>query len=62
MSGSSSVPEPTFGENGFVIPSENDVLSGALADINAAFGGGLNLALSTPQGQLASSFAAIIGE
>jgi hypothetical protein len=31
------------------------------ADIDQAFGGGLNPALETPQGQLASSFAAIKG-
>ena len=31
------------------------------ADINAAFGGNLNQALNTPQGQLASSIAAILG-
>ena len=32
-----------------------------MADINAAFGGGLNQSLSSPQGQLATSIAAIIG-
>jgi uncharacterized phage protein gp47/JayE len=39
------------------------VLAGALADINSAFGGGLNVTnLSTPQGQLATSMAAIIAD
>lgn len=57
-----SVPQPTFGPNGFVAPSEADVLAGVQADIDAAFGGGLNPALSTPQGQLASSETAIIGD
>lgn len=61
MSGTSSVPEPTFGPNGFIIPSETDILAGRQADINAAFGGGLNPALETPQGQLASSDTAVIG-
>lgn len=56
-----SVPKVTFGPNGFMAPSEADVLAGVQADINAAFGGGLNPALDTPQGQLASSEAAIIG-
>jgi hypothetical protein len=38
------------------------VLAGAMADVNAAFGGTLNMALETPQGQLASSLAAIISD
>ncbi|HNF64011.1 MAG TPA: baseplate J/gp47 family protein, partial [Rhodocyclaceae bacterium] len=37
-------------------------MAGVQADINAAFGGGLNPALETPQGQLASSQAAVIGD
>jgi uncharacterized phage protein gp47/JayE len=57
----SNVPVPTFGPAGFVAPDETDVLSGVQADINAAFGGELNPALETPQGQLASSMAACIG-
>lgn len=57
-----SVPQPTFGPNGFVPPDEADILDGVRADIDAAFGGGLNPALSTPQGQLASSQTAIIGD
>jgi hypothetical protein len=56
-----NVPGITFGPNGFVAPSEQDVLTGMQADIDAAFGGGLNPALETPQGQLASSFTAITG-
>jgi hypothetical protein len=58
----SSVPKIQFTPAGVVIPSEADVLAGVQADINAAFGGGLNPALETPQGQLASSQAAIIGD
>jgi hypothetical protein len=50
-----------FGATGFVGPAESAILAGTLADINAAFGGNLNPGLSTPQGQLASSEAAIIG-
>eukprot|EP00919_Chromeraceae_sp_WS-2016_P029700 GHVR01070670.1.p1 GENE.GHVR01070670.1~~GHVR01070670.1.p1 ORF type:complete len:170 (+),score=8.30 GHVR01070670.1:53-562(+) len=57
-----NVPRPTFGPNGFIIPQESAVLAGVLADFQAAFGGGLNPALETPQGQLASSEAAIVGD
>lgn len=56
-----NVPTPTFGATGFVPPAEAAILAGVQADINAAFGGGLNQSLETPQGQLASSMAAIIG-
>lgn len=61
MSGS-SVPEPTFGPLGFIAPSEADILAGVLTDMNAAFGGNMNPALNTPQGQLATSQTAIIGD
>lgn len=61
MTVSTNVPKPAFGDNGFVAPSEQVVLAGVQADINAAFGGGVNPALSTPQGQLASSTTAMIG-
>lgn len=56
-----NVPQPTFGASGYLAPAESAVLAGVLADINAAFGGNLNPALTTPQGQLASSIAAVIG-
>lgn len=62
MSGTTSVPQPTFGPNGFIAPAESAVLAGVQADTNAAFGGNLNPALNTPQGQLASSLTAIIGD
>lgn len=55
-----SVPSPSFGPNGFIIPSAQTVLDGVQADINTAFGGNLNPALNTPQGQLASSEAAVV--
>lgn len=54
-----NVPAPVFTPTGFVIPSDSAILSGVMADINAAFGGNLNPSLSTPQGQLAISMAAI---
>lgn len=64
-----NVPAPTFGPNGFVAPEESAVLAGVQADLQAAFGGQLNFTTTggsatnpTPQGQLAASEAAIIGE
>ena len=58
----SSVPKIQFTAAGLVIPAETDILAGVQTDMNAAFGGGLNPALETPQGQLASSQAAVIGD
>lgn len=57
----SAVPPVTFGTNGFIVPSEPDILAGVQTDLNTAFGGNLNPALDTPQGQLATSEAAVIG-
>jgi hypothetical protein len=60
---STSVPFPTLGPAGFVAPDETtQILPGVQSDINNAFGGNLNPALSTPQGQLATSETAIIGD
>lgn len=56
-----NVPTPLFTDKGFVAPPESEILDGVLADFQAAFGGNLNPALETPQGQLASTEAAIIG-
>lgn len=58
----SSVPKIQFTEAGLVIPPETDILAAVQVDIDAAFGGGLNPALETPQGQLASSQTAVIGD
>ena len=60
MTAGTNVPAPTFTANGFVSPSGPAILAGVEADINAAFGNTLNFNLNTPQGQLASSEAAII--
>lgn len=57
-----NVPPPTLGPKGFEAPDEQAILAGVQADINAAFGGDLNPALDTPQGQLAQSQTAIIGD
>lgn len=55
-----NVPEIEWTDAGFVVPSGPDILAGVQADINAAFGSNLNFALTTPQGQLAQSWAATI--
>lgn len=60
MSGTTSIPAIQFTPVGIVLPTEAQILAGAQADINAAFGGNLNQALETPQGQLASSWSADI--
>jgi hypothetical protein len=57
-----NVPQPTFGPTGFIIPAQSAVLAGVQADQNVAFGGNLNPSLTTPQGQLATSETAIIGD
>lgn len=62
MASISSVPSIQFTPAGVVIPTEAEVLAGVQADIDQAFGGGLNPALETPQGQLASSQAAVIAD
>lgn len=56
----SSVPFPTYGPQGLQVPATQDILNGVLADMSAAFGGGMNTALTTPQGQLATTIAAAI--
>lgn len=59
---STNVPALNWSDEGLILPSEPDILNGVLADINSAFGGGLNLQLTTPQGQLAQTITAIIGD
>lgn len=56
-----AIPLPTFGPTGFVAPDESAILSAVSDDINAAFNGKLNMASTTPQGQLATAIAAIVG-
>ncbi|MDE2426332.1 MAG: baseplate J/gp47 family protein [Elusimicrobia bacterium] len=57
-----NVPSPVFGPNGYTAPTEQAILNGAQADINNALGGNVNPQLSAPQGQIASSQTAIIGD
>ena len=58
----SSVPQIQFTSAGLILPAEADILAGVQADINAAFGGVLSQSLETPQGQLASTEAAVIAD
>jgi uncharacterized phage protein gp47/JayE len=57
-----NVPQIVFTPTGLTIPTEAEILAGVQLDNNAAFGGNLNPALETPQGQMASSLAAIISD
>jgi len=57
-----SVPQIQFTRAGLILPQTSEVLTGVLTDIDIAFGGGINQALETPQGQLASSQTAIIDD
>lgn len=57
-----NVPAITWVNGSPVLPQEQDILTGVQADINSAFGGGVNPSLQTPQGQLAQSEAALIGD
>jgi len=59
---STNVPAITWVNGAPVLPAEADILAGVQADIDVAFGGGVNPSLQTPQGQLAQSETAIIGE
>lgn len=62
MATTTQVPPIQFTPAGVVLPQESAILAGVQADWNTAFGGNLNPALSTPQGQVASSTTAIIAE
>lgn len=59
---STNVPPIQFTPTGLVVPQESEILNGVLNDWDAAFGGGMNKALETPQGQVASSETAIIAD
>lgn len=57
-----NVPPIVFAPTGLQVPQEVEVLDGVFADYDEAFGGGLNPAPETPQGQLVASTAAIIAD
>jgi len=55
-----SVPKIEITTTGPVAPEPEDILTGVLTDLNASMGGNLNIEdLSTPQGQLGQSQAAV---
>jgi hypothetical protein len=56
-----NVPSAEFTSAGLVVPSETDIIAGLWADFQVAFGGNLNQSDATPQGQLVTSLAAVIG-
>ena len=62
MANDTNVPTIEFTPEGLTVPSESAILAGVQADQNAAFGGNLNPALETPQGQLATSQTAVIAD
>lgn len=62
MTVTTNVPGLTFTDRGYAAPSEQAVLTGVQTDINQAFGGGVNPALTTGLGQVATSTTAIIGD
>lgn len=59
---STSVPPIQFTPTGLVVPQSSAVVAGVQVDIDNALGGGVNPALETPQGQLATSEAAVIND
>lgn len=62
MAGTTSVPPIQFTTAGLILPTDADILAGVQADWNAAFGGNLNPQLSSPQGQKATTEAAVISD
>lgn len=59
---STAVPSVTLSDTGVAVPDEIDILNGRLTDLETAMGGGMSKILTTPQGQIAMSDTAIIGD
>lgn len=57
-----AVPAAEFSDIGLSVPDEIDILDGRLVDLDKSFGGGMSKSLTTPQGQMAQSDAAIIAD
>ena len=61
-----TVPQPALGPTGYTEPSVAAILQAVYNDINTAFGGAMPdyspAVLSTPQGQLATTLAALIAD
>lgn len=63
MSGPTTNVPPIVWLNGMpVVPTEQQILDGRKADFTGAYGTGLNVAPTTPQGQVIASDTAIIGD
>lgn len=60
MTDGTNVPSVQFTSVGFVAPSGPSVLAGVQLDINSAYNRDFNFGLTTPQGQLSSSWGATI--
>jgi len=56
-----NVPPITFSDTGVTTPAESAIYTGVIEDLNAAFSTSFDTDGATPQGQMATSFAAIIG-
>lgn len=61
MSGT-NVPPITWVNGAPIVPTEQEIQAGRQADFVAAYGGGINLAPTTAQGQIITSDTAIIGD
>lgn len=59
---STAVPSVTFSTTGLDVPDEADILAGRLSDFATAMGTAMGKDLRTPQGQIASTDAAIIAD
>jgi len=57
-----AVPAAEFSDIGLSVPDEIDILDGRLVDLDKSLGGGMSKSLTTPQGQMAQSDAAIIAD
>lgn len=62
MTFTTAVPQPSFGDTGVVLPSESAILAGVQSDINSALGGNIDPGLTMPQGQIATTETAVIGD
>lgn len=61
ISVTTAIPGPTFSTEGITVPDLSDVLAGAQTDITTALGDDASNSLSSPQGQIAMSRAAVVG-
>lgn len=62
MTPTTNVPAITWVNGAPVVPTEQAILAGRQADFTSAYGSALNVAQTTPQGQIIVSDTAIIGD